>query len=83
MDICPRSSVFVLSCVGSGLATGPIPRPRSCISSLQDPLFHVNSDEKHTRGSNPSRQKKKKKNIKKKEEEKEERLIRKGNMSIS
>jgi hypothetical protein len=30
-------SVFVLSCIGSGLATGLIPRPRSPTDCLKDP----------------------------------------------
>jgi hypothetical protein len=46
------SSVFVLSCVGSGLATGLITRPRSPTNCLQDLKFQINSDRKLARGPN-------------------------------
>jgi hypothetical protein len=43
------SSVFVLSCVGSGLATGLIPRPRSL------PAVLINSDGEDARSPNKER----------------------------
>jgi hypothetical protein len=38
------SSMSVLSCLGSGLATGLILRPRIPTNCLQDPQFQINSD---------------------------------------
>jgi hypothetical protein len=49
------SSVFGISCVGSGLATGLIHRPRSPIKCLQDPDLQINSDGKEARKPNTSR----------------------------
>jgi hypothetical protein len=46
------SSVLVLSCLGSGLATGLISRPRSPTNCLYDPYFQMNSDWKQARGLN-------------------------------
>jgi hypothetical protein len=43
-------SVSVLSCLGSGLATGLFPRPRSPTNCLQDSQFQINSDEEKARG---------------------------------
>jgi hypothetical protein len=52
-------SAFVLSCVGSGLATGLIPRPKSPTDCPQDYTFQINPEWEEAEGV--SRQKKKKK----------------------
>jgi hypothetical protein len=38
-------SVFVLSCVGSSLATRLITHPRSAANCLQDSQFHINESD--------------------------------------
>jgi hypothetical protein len=43
MPVC-ISSVFVLPCVGSGLATGLIARPRSPTFCVMDAWLQINSD---------------------------------------
>jgi hypothetical protein len=45
MDVCV-TSVFVLSYMGIGLATGMIIRPRSPTNCVQNPQFQIISDEK-------------------------------------
>jgi hypothetical protein len=41
----------LLTCVGSGLVTGLIPRPRSPTDCLLDSRFEINSDGKQARGT--------------------------------
>jgi hypothetical protein len=56
-DVCQRFSVFVLSCVGSGLATGLITRPRGpAVYKIQISEL-INSDWTLAREPNPSREK--------------------------
>jgi hypothetical protein len=61
MEVFPRFSAFLLSCVGSGLVTGLITLSRSPTNCLQDPYFQITFDGKQAKGSITKCEKNKKK----------------------